>query len=258
MKKIVICVCIIVVVLLVLIGFKVYKSMTTVNDFSENNVSLEEQATLDELNTNSNEENTVEQETVHKDGKVIASNGVEFDEEDLKSKIGIYLIFDNFMNDYFVPEQNNENANIVDYSNEAKVFIGSALVSSKNPERSSFPTEEQVRKAIEEYCGEHYEKFIDTTEYWMAFDGENAYTYVQAGDYDPTGYCNSIESITEQDGKYIVTFIYSRPSDSDFMDGTLDQVQKYRKSMTFIYHEDAKYTNYQLTELSFLQGEEIK
>ena len=256
MKKVIICVCI-VVVILALIGFKVFNSMRTVNIPEDNSVAVEEQESLEDKISNSNEENAVVQETVHKDGKIIASNGVEFDEEDLKSKIGIYLIYDNFMNDYFVPEQNNENANIVDYSNEAKVFIGSALVSSKNPERSSFPTEEQVRKAIEEYCGEHYERFIDTTEYWMAFDGDNAYEFVQAGDYDPTGYCNSIESITEQDGKYTVTFIYSRPSDSDFIDETVDQVQKYRKSMTFIYHDDAKYTNYQLTELSFLQGEEV-
>lgn len=256
MKKVIICVCI-VVVILALIGFKVFNSMRTVNIPEDNSVAVEEQESLEDKISNSNEENAVVQETVHKDGKIIASNGVEFDEEDLKSKIGIYLIYDNFMNDYFVPEQNNENANIVDYSNEAKVFIGSALVSSKNPERSSFPTEEQVRKAIEEYCGEHYERFIDTTEYWMAFDGDNAYEFVQAGDYDPTGYCNSIESITEQGGKYTVTFIYSRPSDSDFIDETVDQVQKYRKSMTFIYHDDAKYTNYQLTELSFLQGEEV-
>ena len=256
MKKVIICVCI-VVVILALIGFKVFNSMRTVNIPEDNSVAVEEQESLEDKISNSNEENAVVQETVHKDGKIIASNGVEFDEEDLKSKIGIYLIYDNFMNDYFVPEQNNENANIVDYSNEAKVFIGSALVSSKNPERSSFPTEEQVRKAIEEYCGEHYERFIDTTEYWMAFDGDNAYEFVQAGDYDPTGYCNSIESITEQDGKYTVTFIYSRPNEGDFIDGTVDQVQKYRKSMTFIYHDDAKYTNYQLTELSFLQGEEV-
>ena len=256
MKKVIICVCI-VVVILALIGFKVFNSMRTVNIPEDNSVVVEEPESSEDTISNSNEENAVVQETVHKDGKIIASNGVEFDEEDLKSKIGIYLIYDNFMNDYFVPEQNNENANIVDYSNEAKVFIGSSLVGSSNPDSNDKITEEQVRKAIEEYCGEHYEKFIDTTEYWMAFDGDNAYEFVQAGDYDPIGYCNSIESITEQDGKYTVTFIYSRPSDGDFMDGIADQVQKYRKSMTFIYHDDAKYTNYQLTELSFLQGEEV-
>lgn len=256
MKKVIICVCI-VVVILALIGFKVFNSMRTVNIPEDNSVAVEEPESSEDTTSNSNGENAVVQETVHKDGKIIASNGVEFDEEDLKSKIGIYLIYDNFMNDYFVPEQNNENANIVDYSNEAKVFIGSSLVGSSNLDSNDKITEEQVRKAIEEYCGEHYEKFIDTTEYWMAFDGDNAYEFVQAGDYDPIGYCNSIESITEQDGKYTVTFIYSRPSDGDFMDGIVDQVQKYRKSMTFIYHDDAKYTNYQLTELSFLQGEEI-
>ena len=250
MKKIVICVCIIVVCLLAFVGFKLYKSSTTTNNTSDNVQENTEEAIID-----SNENS---KELVYKDGKFITSNGTEIDEKDLKNKIGIYLIYDNFMNDYFVPEQNNENANIVDYSNEAKVFIGTYLVGESDPDRTNKITEEEVRKAIEEYCGEHYEKFIDTTEYWMAFDGDNAYEYVQDGDYDPIGYCNEIESIVEQDGKYIVTFIYSRPSDSDFMDGKEDQVQKYRKSMTFIYHEDAKYTNYQLTELSFLQGEEVK
>ena len=158
------------------------------------------------------------------------------------------------MQDYFIPEQELENANIVDYANEAKVFIGLNLVSKQHDN----PSEEEVRKAVEEFCGEHYEDFIDTAEYWLAFDGDNAYRYVQAGDYDPIGYCNSIESITEQDGKYTVTFVYSRPSDSDFMDNNIDRLPKYKKQFTFVYHDDAQYTKYQLTELSFLKGEEVK
>ena len=249
MKKIIIFICV-AVVIVGLIGFTVYNSIIRGGDQKEKVIATE---TVEETKTI-----TEPQEAIHKDGKIIAQDGKEFDEEDLKKKIGIYLIFDNFMNDYFVPEQNNENANIVDYANEAKVFIGTYLVGESNLDSTEKITEEQVRKAIEEYCGEHYERFIDTAEYWMAFDGDNAYEYVQDGDYDPIGYCNSIESITAEDGKYTVTFIYSRPGDGDFMDETENQVPKYRKSMTFICHDDAEYTNYQLTELSFLQGEEVK
>ena len=204
------------------------------------------------------QEQVIENESSNNtEGKIIATNGFEFNEKDLKEKLGIYLAYENFMNDYFVPEQELENANIVDYANEAKVFIGYFLVLYSNPLTSAIPTEEQVRKAVEEFCGEHYEKYIDTTEYWLAFDGDNSYEFVSAGDYNPTGYCNSIESIIEQDGKYTVTFIYSRPREEDYIEDNLENNQKFRKSMTFIYHEDAIYTKYQLTELSFIKGEEV-
>ena len=186
MKKIIIFICV-AVVIVGLIGFTVYNSIIRGGEQKEKVIATE---TVEETKTI-----TEPQEAIHKDGKIIAQDGKEFDEEDLKKKIGIYLIFDNFMNDYFVPEQNNENANIVDYANEAKVFIGTYLVGESNPDSTDKITEEQVRKAIEEYCGEHYERFIDTAEYWMAFDGDNAYEYVQDGDYDPIGYCNSIEKV---------------------------------------------------------------
>ena len=226
--------------LMFIIVIFVFKSLTTVNEnLSKNKIT---------------DNNIGEREVYEKK----LENEIKFDEEDLKSKIGIYLVYENFMQDYFVPNQEDENFNIVDYSNEAKVFIGYSLVVFSDIENNTKPTEEQVRKAIEEYCGEHYEKYVDTSECLIAFDGDNSYEFVEVVDYSPTGYCNEIEKIEKnEDGRYTVTFIYSRPSDSDFIDATLDKVPKYRKQFTFIYNPNAKYTKYQLTELSFLKGNEI-
>ena len=252
---------IVIVIIICIIGLKVYKSITKVDNNLEKETSIvsmpdnRNTEIINEQGIETIENNNSEKKNASKEGKVVASNGFEFDEQDLKEKISTYLIYENFMQDYFVPEQELENANIVDYANEAKVFIGIYLASKIYES----PTEEQVRKAVEEFCGEHYNDFIDTAEYWIAFDGDDHYEYVQAGDYDPSGYCNTIENINEQDGKYTVTFIYSRPSESDFVDNVdLDSLPKFRKQFTFIYHEDAQYTNYQLTELSFLKGEEVK
>lgn len=204
-------------------------------------------------------ENTSGQEDITENStEPVKEEEVQFDEEDLKSKIGVYLIYENFMQDYYVGHEEDENVNIVDYSNEAKVLIGYYLVMNSNPLSSAKPSEEEVRKAIEEYCGEHYEKYVDTAEVWMAFDGINCYDFVEAGDYSAEGLCNKIEKIEKgEDGKYTVTFVYSRPSEDDYIEGTLDKVQKYRKQFTFVYHPDAKYTKYQLTEISFLKGEEV-
>lgn len=265
-KKIVICIFVIVFIVLAIIGCAVYKAVTTIDNDKIGSIEGNEELVADDvLNQSEDTTNQItepvvenEQQTTEFDGKIKVSDGFEFDEEDLKDKIGTYLVYENFMQDYFVPNQEDENVNIVDYANEAKVIIGYSLVLYSDPLSSVIPTEEQVRKAVEEFCGEHYEKYIDTAEYWMAFDGDNAYEFVEAGDYTASGYCNEIEKIEKgEDGKYTVTFIYSRPTDWDFMDGTLDQVQKYRKQFTFIYHEDAQYTKYQLTELSFLKGEEV-
>ena len=255
-KKIIIIICVLV---FVIVGcFFIFKIGSKNDSSIQNTESVENVNNETEQDISSIQEPVNENESSNNaEGKIVATNGFEFDEKDLKEKLGIYLAYENFMNDYFVPEQELENSNIVDYANEAKVFIGYFLVLYSNPISSAIPSEEQVRKAVEEFCGEHYEKYIDTTEYWLAFDGDNAYEFVSAGDYNPTGYCNSIESITEQDGNYTVTFVYSKPSEEDYIEDNLDNIQKYRKSMTFIYHEDAIYTKYQLTELSFLKGEEV-
>lgn len=246
--KLILAVCLaVVVVLAIAVGIVIFNKEAIVEEMPNTDAVVENK----EENELGAEENVAENN----------AEEVQFDEEDLKEKIGTYLIYENFMQDTFVPNQEDENVNIVDYANEAKVLIGYYLVMYKNNNLENYakPTEEQVRKAVEEYCGEHYEKYIDTAEYWIAFDGEDSYDFVEAGDYDASGYCNQIEKIEKgEDGKYTVTFVYSRPSDWDFMEGTLDQVQKFKKQFTFIYHPDAEYTKYQLTELSFLKGEEVE
>lgn len=254
-KKLIIGVCVAVIVLavLVIVGNWIFDQAEVVvegeNDIIEENDSAKQKETATEGNESSETEKTAKDKEAEE---------VKFDEDDLKSKIGTYLIYENFMQDFYVGHETEENVNIVDYANEAKVLIGYSLVVFSDLENDNKPTEEEVRKAIEEYCGEHYEKYIDTAEMWIAYDGNNYYDFVDAGDYDAGGYCNEIEKIEKgEDGKYTVTFVYSRPTDWDFMDGTLDQVQKYRKQFTFIYHPDAKYTKYQLTEMSFLKGEEV-
>lgn len=247
---------IIIILVIGLIGYITYKNLKLNNnnpDENTNEIILENNQIISNINENTFISDN-DQEIVFTEGKIIASNGFEFDEQDLKEKIGMYLIYENFMQDYFIPEQELENANIVDYANEAKVFIGIYLASKIYDN----PTEEQVRKAVEEFCGEHYEDYIDTAEYWAAFDGNDAYEFVGIGDYNPAGYCNKIESITEQDGKYTVIFIYSRPSEGDYDNQTtLDSLPKFRKQFTFVYHGEAQYTKYQLMELSFLRGEEL-
>ena len=245
--------------IIVIIGNVIFNKAEVIEDVPDGNsaTARENSASIE------NEKENIGEGHVATDpnGSVIDNKEVEeikFDEEDLKSKIGTYLIYENFMQDFYVGHEEDENVNIVDYANEAKVLIGYSLVVFSDLENDNKPTEEEVRKAIEEYCGEHYEKYIDTAECWIAFDGDNSYDFVEVGDYDASGYCNEIEKIEKgEDGKYTVTFVYSRPSDWDFIEGTPDKVQKFKKQFTFVYHPDAKYTKYQLTELSFLKGEEV-
>lgn len=245
--------------IIVIIGNVIFNKAEVIEDVPDGNsaTARENSASIENEKENIGEGNVA----TDPKGSVIDNKEVEeikFDEEDLKSKIGTYLIYENFMQDFYVGHEEDENVNIVDYANEAKVLIGYSLVVFSDLENDNKPTEEEVRKAIEEYCGEHYEKYIDTAECWIAFDGDNSYDFVEAGDYEASGYCNEIEKIEKgEDGKYTVTFVYSRPSDWDFIEGTLDKVQKFKKQFTFVYHPDAKYTKYQLTELSFLKGEEI-
>ena len=250
---------IVAILILFSIGLVIFNKAEKVDKTQEENSAIigENLASIEDEKENIGEENVA----TDPKGSVIDNKEVEeikFDEEDLKSKIGTYLIYENFMQDFYVGHEEDENVNIVDYANEAKVLIGYSLVVFSDLENDNKPTEEEVRKAIEEYCGEHYEKYIDTAECWIAFDGDNSYDFVEVGDYDASGYCNEIEKIEKgEDGKYTVTFVYSRPSDWDFIEGTLDKVQKFKKQFTFVYHPDAKYTKYQLTELSFLKGEEV-
>lgn len=182
------------------------------------------------------------------DGKKVSLKKIS--EIDLKEKLNMYVGYKIFLDD-FSNEITNENLD--KYKNEAKLIIGYELAVSKLTKNNILnrkPTTEEINEAIKEFCGEKIQTHIETAEVWMKYDEEkNIYDFVVAGDYNPFGLCLQVKDISFANGEYTVNYLYCRPSEDDYMQGTIEDLPILEDTITFKLNDDSVYTEYCITSI---------
>ena len=174
------------------------------------------------------------------DGKKVTLKKIS--EIDLKEKLGIYIGYKNFLEDF---EMEITDENVEKYKNEAKLMVANYLVIQKNAENLDTPTKEEINKAIEEFCGEEVYNYLETAGQIMQYNEEtDRYEYTVAGDYNPFGLCLEIENIKFVNGSYTVEFSYCRPSEEDYIEGTIEDLEIFKETYIFTLNEDSEFTEY--------------
>lgn len=182
------------------------------------------------------------------DGKKVSLKKIS--EIDLKEKLNTYIGYKIFLED-FSAEITDEN--LEKYENEAKLIIGYSLASTELTNGNILdrkPTVAEVNKAIEEFCGEKIETHIETAGVWMQYNEEkDIYDFAFAGDYNPFGLCLEIKDISFANGEYTVNYLYCRPSEDDYIEGTIEDLPILEDTIQFKLNEEAIYTQYCITSL---------
>ena len=179
------------------------------------------------------------------DGKKVTLKKIS--EIDLKEKLGIYIGYKNFLEDFAI-EITDENLD--KYQNEAKLMVANYLVMQKHEISGNMPTVDEINKALEEFCGDKITNYIETAGIIMEYNNETKnYEYVVAGDYNPFGLCLEIENISFINGNYIVEFAYCRPSEDDYLNGTIEELPVLRETLTFELNKEPQFTEYCITSL---------
>lgn len=182
------------------------------------------------------------------DGKKVSLKKIS--EIDLKEKLNSYIAYKIFLDD-FSNEITDEN--LEKYENEAKIIVGYELAVSKltkNDIVDRKPTVKEVNNAIEEFCGENIETHIETAGAWMEYnEQENIYDFAFAGDYNPFGLCLEIKDISFANGEYTVSYLYCRPSEDDYIEGTIEDLPILEDTITFKLNDNSEYTEYCIISL---------
>ena len=167
--------------------------------------------------------------------------------EPLEEKLGIYIGYKNFLEDFAI-EITDENLD--KYQNEAKLMVANYLVMQKHEISGNMPTVDEINKALEEFCGDKITNYIETAGIIMEYNNETKnYEYVVAGDYNPFGLWLEIENISFINGNYIVEFAYCRPSEDDYLNGTIEELPVLRETLTFELNKEPQFTEYCITSL---------
>lgn len=212
-----------------------------VKGFSENTQRIKvELQTNNNVNLSTFEISLAEKQIDIIDGKKVTLKKIS--EIDLKEKLGIYVGYKNFLEDF---EMEITDENIEKYKNEAKVIVANYLVTQKHLGNSYFISKEKINKAIEEFCGEEVYSYLETAGTMMKYNEETkTYEYTIDGDYNPFALCLEIENINFVNGSYTVEFSYCRPSEDDYMEGTIEDLPIYKETFIFKLNENSEFTEY--------------
>lgn len=137
------------------------------------------------------------------------------------------------------------------------------------PDRLDAPGIEEMNEAMKEFYGDKvkFEKVKGESGAELEIlkvDGEkvkyseksNIYSLDEDLDNCQQGICLKIEDIDYRDGIYTVKYIYTLATNIDIIDGKIEELPQYEATIKLKRNEDAKYSKYQIVELS--KGTEVK
>lgn len=180
-------------------------------------------------------------------------------EVELKEILGKYVAL-NEMQDLYKDEINAEYTE-EQFKNTSKIILATNMIFDKEFENGTRPekyTLDEVNEVLKEFVGEEITDPQNITDNIIYYNkDEKAYEYY-SGDYSVDPLCLEIENISFLNGVYTVTIDYCYPSESDWMDGTIESLDIFKTTMKFKLNSNYKYAKYCLVNANNLQSEKIK
>lgn len=118
------------------------------------------------------------------------------------------------------------------------------ITENSNQETIDYTTE-KVHKAIKEMTGIEIKNYLDLPKESFFYYSENSKKYeCEAGDATTSALCLNIVDISYEDGIYSADYQYCYPSESDYIESKIDELQVYESSLQFKLNDDYKYAKF--------------
>ena len=208
-----------------------------------------------------NEIATIEIDLENKEIDLISSSEEEIkkvSEIDLKEKLGYYAIL-------FNPNATSK------YPTEDELFyLGSNLYINSTNESTklskdgySYYPDDEIKSALKEAIGDESNniKELGTKIHSDNFTYDQslfAYKYTVSSDIITYGLCLNIDDLQYKNGKYNVTFTFCLPTEADYLEGTIEKLDRYQATVQFLLNENGKYTKYKLINLGEVECKKLE
>ncbi len=139
-----------------------------------------------------------------------------------------------------------------------KIMIASMFTRFDNDDKGKYYNIEQIEGAFQEIFNETTEirEVIQRGRTEIEYDSKTDKYYAPGGDGTYSVYIVKIESQTNSNGIYDVTFLYGYPSEGDFIDGKEGECDCFRTTVKIKVNDNFKYSKYQLVS-SELAGKKV-
>lgn len=159
-------------------------------------------------------------------------------------------------------ELNNDSSEI-----DKLIKISYIILTMNNPDRLDAPGIEEINQVVKEVYGDKvaFEKVKDedgNNVEVLKRDNNSKFSYsLKSNVYsiendDRDGLCLKINDISYEEGIYTVKYIYTIATPTDIADEKVEELPQYEATIKLKRNEDAKYSKYQLIELS--KGTKVK
>ena len=113
----------------------------------------------------------------------------------------------------------------------------------------------EVHKAIEELCGTYYEDPIKLEYSIIYFDEEKKCYAWDAGDGLGPALCLDVKDIEFKDGIYKVNFIYCFASDIDYLENSIESLDKYEATLELSINSNYEFFKYRIVNFDDMSGD---
>ncbi|MBR3614439.1 MAG: hypothetical protein IKL55_04610 [Clostridia bacterium] len=173
-------------------------------------------------------------------------------ETELKEVLGYYarlLAYDAFNSEDFI--YSREEAMKAALVENAMLFI----VTKEEKIRENGYSVNELHSAIKEICGIYYEEPIDLKDSLIYYDKErNCYDWNDGDGMNPA-LCLAIQDISFYNGIYTIDYVYCFAGDGDYMDNSIEELDKFKSTIQLALNNNYKYTKYCIKNLNEMVGE---
>lgn len=177
-------------------------------------------------------------------------------ETELKSILGLYTNL-NMYDDLFNKETKMSYVNKEEFINTK--LVENAIVLLTEKENTVLDQDgidaEVMHNIIKEMTGKVIEKPINLVNSIISYDSASNRYKIDAGDGLGRALCLDIQDINYYDGIYTVEYIYCYPSESDYIDNTIENLDRFKTTMKLKINKNYELAKYCLVNLDELESE---
>ena len=175
-------------------------------------------------------------------------------ETELKEVLGYYarfLAYDAIDSDELVNfKYSREYARQVALVENAMLFI----VEKEEKIRANGYLVDELHGVIKEICGADYKEPIDIKDSLIYYDKErNCYDWNNGGGLNPA-LCLSVQDISFYNGVYTIDYVYCYPGDGDYIENSIEDLDKYISTIELSLNSDYKYAKYCINNFDEMTG----
>ena len=175
-------------------------------------------------------------------------------ETELKEVLGYYagfLAYDAIDSDELVNfKYSREYARQAALVENAMLFI----VEKEEKIRANGYSVDELHGVIKEICGVDYKEPIDIKDSLIYYDKErNCYDWNNGGGLNPA-LCLSIQDISFYNGVYTIDYVYCYPGDGDYIENSIEDLDKYISTIELSLNSDYKYAKYCINNFDEMTG----